>query len=50
MPNQDRNPQSNEMPNEARVHWVAPKLNLFRAGDAQAGASVGPDGPETGTS
>ena len=46
----DRIPPTRHKLEEARAHWVAPKLNHFRAGDAEAGASIGPDGPETGNS
>ena len=50
MNNQDHNPRSDESPKESRAHWLAPKLNQVRAGEAQAGTTVGPDGPETGVS
>ncbi|HEX8621083.1 MAG TPA: hypothetical protein VF718_03860 [Allosphingosinicella sp.] len=50
MHNQDRNPRPQVTPTEERLHWIAPKLQQFRAGEAQAGVTSGPDGPETGVS
>ncbi len=49
--NQDGNLPNNARTEESRpAHWVAPKLTLLSAGAAEAGTTVGPDGPETGNS
>jgi hypothetical protein len=50
MSNQDHKPETPAISTNERAHWIAPRLTQFRAGEAEAGASVGPDGPETGVS
>jgi hypothetical protein len=51
MQDEDRNTPSTEASKTPpAAHWVAPKLHHFRAGEAEAGVTTGPDGPETGVS